>query len=545
MATGSWLATICPDTEMGRLVAAHDWAATPFGPPEHWSSGLRAAVALCLNSRFPMLVAWGRDLRQIYNDGYRPMFGRDKHPAALGAPVPDSWHEVWDVVGPMFESVWATGEPTWEQDQLLVLERNGYAEECYFRYSYSPIFEDDATIGGVLSVATETTEQVIAERRLRCLANLGTALALKHEMTDVCVAATDALARARPAVTNAHIFLAIDGVPALVASTRPDASASVPETVLADVLARRAPHIVGAGGDLPAELVALPLGTPEGGAEGVLVLGLNRQRPFDAGYQAFTGLVAGALGSALDVAYRQALEVGEYRRIADTLQSAMLAPASDIPTVAARYLPAVGRLAVGGDWYDVIQLSPTTRGLVVGDCVGHGLEAAAAMSQLRSAARSLLYDGRTPAEVLDGLSRYAGSVDNARFATVVCAIVDRAAGMVTYARAGHLPPLVIAASAAGGSRWLDGAGGLPLAVDPDWRYVEETVPLGVGEVLMLFSDGLVERRGESIDDGLERLRALASSARGRPIHEIADAMVQGLLPHGPSDDTVLVAKLVT
>jgi serine phosphatase RsbU (regulator of sigma subunit) len=237
------------------------------------------------------------------------------------------------------------------------------------------------------------------------------------------------------------------------------------------------------------------------------------------------------------------MEVGEYRHIADTLQNAMLAPASDIPTVAARYIPAVGRLAVGGDWYDVIQLSPTTRGLVVGDCVGHGLEAAAAMSQLRSASRTLLYDGRTPAEVLDGLNRYAGSVAGARFATVVCAIVDRAAGTVTYARAGHLPPLVLGAR--GGSRWLDGAGSLPLAVDQDRRYVEETVPLGVGEIMLMFSDGLVERRGESIDDGLERLRKLAESARGRPIHQLADTVVQALLPNGPTDDTVLVAKLVT
>ena len=544
-ASRPWRATIRRDTEMGRLVEAHDWTSTTLGPPDRWSSGLRAAVSLCLNSRFPMLVVMGPDLVQVYNDAYRPLLGRDKHPAALGAPASVSWHEVWDVVGPMFESVLTTGVPTWEHDQKLVIERNGYPEECYLRYSYSPIFDDVGDIVGVLNVVTETTDEVLAKRRLGCLADLGAVLAAAQEITALCVAAVDVLARWQPDIASAHLYLDVDGVLARVASSRPEGSSPLPDAVLAEVRAKRRAHLARAGDDVPSELVALALGPPDGGLPGVLVLGLNRQRLFDEGYEAFTGLVASAIGAALDVAYRQALELGEYRRIADTLQSALLAPASDIPTVAARYLPAVGKLAVGGDWYDVIELSPTTRALVVGDCVGHGLEAAAAMSQLRSAARSLLYDGRTPAEVLDGLSRYAQSVDGARFATVVCAVVDRAAGTVTYARAGHLPPLVMADGPRPGSRWLDGAGGTPLAVDVERHYVEETVPLGVGQVMLLFSDGLVERRGESIDDGLERLRVLAESARGRAIHELADAVVQGLLPDGPSNDAVLVAKLVT
>src|SRR5699024_7390214 len=111
-------------------------------------------------------------------------------------------------------------------------------------------------------------------------------------------------------------------------------------------------------------------------------------------YREFLQLLAVTIDSALQVAYRHSREVGRYRRISDTLQHAMLEPADDVPTVAARYVPALGHLSVGGDWYDVIEIAPDRRGLVVGDCVGHGLDAAAAMAQLRSVARSGLLEGR-------------------------------------------------------------------------------------------------------------------------------------------------------
>jgi len=118
----------------------------------------------------------------------------------------------------------------------------------------------------------------------------------------------------------------------------------------------------------------------------------------------------------------------------------MLKPVSDLPTVAARYLPAVGRLAVGGDWYDVISIGNRQRGLIVGDCVGHGLEAATVMAQLRSAARAMILEGRDPAAVLEGLDTFASSIEGAACATVVCAVFDRNKRTLTYARAGHPPP---------------------------------------------------------------------------------------------------------
>src|SRR5690606_34542236 len=104
----------------------------------------------------------------------------------------------------------------------------------------------------------------------------------------------------------------------------------------------------------------------------VLVATLSPRRPFDAEYRSFIDLVAATIGAALDSAYRRSVAVDEYRAISETLQQAMLRPSSDLPTVAARYLPAVGGLSVGGDWYDVIDIDDHRRAIVVGDCVGHG-----------------------------------------------------------------------------------------------------------------------------------------------------------------------------
>lgn len=535
---------ICGPTEMGRAVQRHDWSLSPLGPPDVWSPSLCAAVGICMNSRFPMLIVWGPELIQIYNDGYRVMLGRDKHPAALGERASATWKEVWDVIGPMFDEVRSSGTATWELAQRLDIERNGYLEECYFRYSYSPIYDGDGSIGGVLNVVTETTVEVLAERRLSCLAELGAVLAATREITEIALTAGECLADAAPDITHVSIYLRVADSLALVASNgRDDLAELRPDDLLAALTSKQR-RIVGPGtGDLPSRSVVLPLAPTGGAALGVLVLGLNPERVFDQPYAAFAGLVADALGAALDNAARLAHDMGEYKRIADTLQSAMLAPASDLPTVAARYVPAVGNLAVGGDWYDVIELTPSTRALIVGDCVGHGLDAAAAMSQLRSAARSMLYDGRSPAEVLDGLSRYARSVDGAECATVVCAIVDRAALTITYGRAGHLPPLLLSMDGSG-TRWLDGAGGPPLAVDSERTYTEEVATLERGDIVLLFSDGLVERRGEVIDEGLERLRALAVRQSGSTVQELAGAIMVDMIPAGPSDDVVLVVKVV-
>ncbi len=179
-----------PGSELSALVEAGDWAAGPLGDPHDWPQSLRTAVGICLSSRFPILLWWGPELVMIYNDAYRPMLGQSKHPRALGAPGREVWGEIWDVIGPMLEQVMAGGGATWSADQRLVLDRNGYPEECYFTYSYSPITDESGGVGGVFCAVTETTERVLGERRLATLAEMVALVGARDRADAVAAAAT-------------------------------------------------------------------------------------------------------------------------------------------------------------------------------------------------------------------------------------------------------------------------------------------------------------------------------------------------------------------
>ncbi|HEX8322445.1 MAG TPA: ATP-binding protein [Tepidisphaeraceae bacterium] len=148
---------------MAARIAGYDWAATPLGAMHAWPSSLRTAVNLCLNSRFPMFIWWGPSLINIYNDAYTGILGK-RHPDGLGRAAPDLWHEIWDVVGPQAEAVLSRGESTWNECVRLDVERQGYVEETYFTWSYSPIHDETGNIGGLFCVVTEETARVLAER---------------------------------------------------------------------------------------------------------------------------------------------------------------------------------------------------------------------------------------------------------------------------------------------------------------------------------------------------------------------------------------------
>ena len=136
--------------QVGTLMRALDWSATPLGSPEAWPQSLRTIVSTCLNSRFPILVWWGPDLVMLYNDAYVALIGA-KHPHALGRSGREVFPEIWDIIGPMLRAVLTRGEATWSEHQLLLLERHGYSEECYFTFSYSPIRAESGAIGGVFT----------------------------------------------------------------------------------------------------------------------------------------------------------------------------------------------------------------------------------------------------------------------------------------------------------------------------------------------------------------------------------------------------------
>jgi signal transduction histidine kinase len=146
-----------------RLLDETDWSATPLGPPQSWPQSLRIAVSICLNSRFPMFVWWGPSLVNIYNDGYIPMLGK-RHPRAFGRPAQESWSDIWEVLRPQIDAVMRQGRATWNERVLLKMERNGYPEDTWFTWSYSPIHDDQGGIGGLFCAVTEETAAVLAER---------------------------------------------------------------------------------------------------------------------------------------------------------------------------------------------------------------------------------------------------------------------------------------------------------------------------------------------------------------------------------------------
>src|SRR5215207_6724848 len=162
----SWLAG---GGEMGERIRAYDWAASPLGAPDSWPQGLRTALRLILATRHPMFIFWSDQHTCFYNDAYRASLGPEKHPAILGAPGQDAWSEIWDIIGPQIDQVMRGDGATWHVNKLVPIFRHGAIQEVYWTYSYGPIDDEDAPtgVGGVLVVCTETTEQVLTERRVR------------------------------------------------------------------------------------------------------------------------------------------------------------------------------------------------------------------------------------------------------------------------------------------------------------------------------------------------------------------------------------------
>src|SRR5262245_16817412 len=195
--------------EMGKLVREMDWSKTPLGPIRSWPQSLRTAVSICLNSKFPMVIWWGAELTLIFNDSWRPILG-EKRGRALGRPGREIWPEVWDVIGPMFESVMTTGQATWSDDGLLLINRYGYTEEAYFTWSYSPIRDESGNIGGVYTAVTETTARVIAERRMQTLRDLAACGAQAKEIIEACQVMAEALAANARDIPFALLYLLDD-----------------------------------------------------------------------------------------------------------------------------------------------------------------------------------------------------------------------------------------------------------------------------------------------------------------------------------------------
>jgi anti-anti-sigma factor len=339
--------------ELGREMAARDWSQTSLGPPETWPAALRNAVRIVLTSRFSMWMAWGPELAFFYNDAYWRDTLQAKHPWALGRPAAEVWAEIWDDIAPRIHTVMDTGVATWDQDLQLFLQRNGYPEESYHTFSYSPL-DDEGVTRGLLCVVAENTERVLGERRMATLRDLAAAVAAVRTADEVLAAVGDQLGAASADLPFGLVYLrGDDGTARLAAAAgvepgsraapqtlgggtggtggtggaasagnpdgtggpdRPDGTGGGQGTApawpvvgggdpaLVEDLDRFGPLPTGAWEVPPTQALVVPIASATAGQTapaGFLVAGLNPHRRLDDAYRGFVELVANQIASGL------------------------------------------------------------------------------------------------------------------------------------------------------------------------------------------------------------------------------------------------------
>jgi PAS domain S-box-containing protein len=273
-----------PMVPLEQLIENFDWASTPVGAREAWPQSLRTSVSICVASRFPILIWWGPELTMIYNDAYAAILA-DKHPHALGARGRDVWGEIWEIIGPLLDTVTRDGRATWSDDQLLVMNRHGFDEETYFTFSYSPIRGERGEVAGIFTAVSETTLRVIGERRLETLRQLAASVGHAKTVDEACHNAVQILSENARDLPFVAIELGAD-------------------------------RITSAGDPTVATKLELPLIVPgEESLRGRLIAGLSPLRPLDDAYRSFVSLIAGHIGSA--IASAQAYDIE--RKRAETL----------------------------------------------------------------------------------------------------------------------------------------------------------------------------------------------------------------------------------
>ncbi|CAD6562635.1 response regulator [Paraburkholderia sabiae] len=324
--------------EMGSLMRAYDWRATPLGAPDQWPQSLKTAIRIMLTSRQPIWIGWGPDLIFFYNDPYKSIIG-GKHPDALGQPTSVVWREIWGDIQPLLQTALTGIEGTFVEQKLLIMERNGYPEETYYTFSYSPIPDDHGGTGGIICANSDDTARVLGERQLRLLREIGSATRDALSWHEVCAGSVRALASDPHDVTFALFYQTEPGNAASLAATcgiaagHPaappvldardaawpylDVLRSQQLAIVPDLAERFGAPLPSGAWQRPSTLAAVLPVQPSGetGRSGVLVVGLNPYRLVDDHYRSFLTLVARQMGAALG--YADAYE--EERRRAEAL----------------------------------------------------------------------------------------------------------------------------------------------------------------------------------------------------------------------------------
>ncbi|MER5854724.1 SpoIIE family protein phosphatase [Streptomyces sp900105245] len=392
---------------------------------------------------------------------------------------------------------------------------------------------EDPDTGRLVTVGSlrDVTAEHYAVQRETALAALSTSLSEASSLEEALAGALHELQTLWRARRVLATVLGNGYVPALTATD--------PHLRWEDLPAERRRGIVTLGEKAPLTPVAdaTGAGVVLDHPDGVLALWieLGERRPFTPEDQLLLSLLAGRLAQGLVRAH----QMDEQRHTALALQRAILGPARLPKGFAVRYEPATPPLEVGGDWYDTVPLPDGRIGIIVGDCVGRGLEAASVMGQLRSACRALMLQNTSPSETLMALDQFAAGVTGAPCTTVFCGALDSSTGELTYCSAGH-PPGIIALPD-GSTRLLDEGRSLPLAIRTGVRRPEGTYTLPPRGTLLLYTDGLVERRRRLLTDGIEEASRALEEGRTVPVDDLAARLLTRLAPaDGYEDDVALL-----
>ena len=303
----------------------------------------------------------------------------------------------------------------------------------------------------------------------------------------------------------------------------------------ADLLRRRFPDGLDPIQEVLASIAVVPVNLGPG-TVGALAAGFTERTAFSSEDRSYLAALAAVTARSMERARRYE----EEHEAAQILQQSLLPrilPRVPWLRLHARYIPSQERTAAGGDWYDAIRVGPDRMALTVGDVVGKGIAAAAIMGQLRSVLDAELRDGASPVQALTRLSRLAVDVPGATGTTAAVALYDRRTGVMRYTCAGQLPPLLIGSQ---GICFLEEARSVPLGI-MDVELTEAELTVNPGDLLLLYSDGLVERRDESIDVGLERLLEVAGSLAGESMAALCDELIAQMVGEHTEDDVTLLA----
>jgi signal transduction histidine kinase len=307
---------------MGKVIRSMNWSETPLGSIDSWPQSLRTTVSLCLASNFPISLAWGPKSVQIYNDGYWPICG-GKHPGSMGQDFRECWASAWPAIGEAFDRA-LTGETSFLENQRMFLDRNGYLEETFFTFSFSPIRDESGGVGGLFHPVTETTQKMLGERRTRTLRDLAAQTGKAQTTEEALVLAAQTLKDFEldlpfvlfylldPGAKQARLIASAGSLPPHLASATVDLQAEHSVWPLAEVARSSQLNLVegldahcsgfqcGPYPNAPKTALVFPITPP--GCEGpiaILVAGVSSRLPLDELYRGFFELVNVGVGNAV------------------------------------------------------------------------------------------------------------------------------------------------------------------------------------------------------------------------------------------------------